>query len=224
MTQLQKRLQESAEEDYRSFIKKLVPTVEEAAILGVRVPKLRQIAKEYGKEAECQHFLDTLPHRYYEENLLHALLLTKAKDFRQCINAIDAFLPFVDNWAVCDTLRPAVFAKHKEELLPHIRRWMKSDEVYTCRFGLEALMNHGLDDFFQTEFIEAPLSITSDEYYVRLMIAWFYATALAKQWDSTLPVLEQRRLPKWVHQKAIQKACESYRLTPEQKEYLKILK
>ncbi len=224
MTQLQNRLKDLADEEYRSFIGKLVPNVEETAILGVRVPKLRQFAKEYSKEAESQRFLSTLPHRYYEENMLHAFLLVRIKDFQACIRALDAFLPFVDNWAVCDSLRPPVLTKHREELLPHIKRWMRSEEVFTCRFGLEMLMLHGLDDGFRAEFIEWPLRITSEEYYVRMMVAWFYATALAKQWDAVVPVIEQRRLPEWTHKKAIQKACESRCITLEQKRYLKTLK
>ena len=223
MTKLQIELKSLADEDYRRFHQKLVPNIEPETILGVRVPKLRQFAKEISAE-ERERFLQTLPHAYYEENMLHALLLEKQKDFAAAVNLVDLLLPFVDNWAVCDVLKPKVFSKHKDELLPHVRRWIDSPLPYTCRFGLEMLMTHYLDEAFQAEFAVLPLSVTSEEYYVRMMVAWYYATALAKQWDAVIPVLEQRRLPEWTHRKAIQKARESYRITPQQKEYLNTLK
>ena len=157
--------------------------------------------------------------------LPHGIVLGGAKcSIDERIALIDTFLPHVDNWAVCDALKPKVFAKHKTELLPHIERWIDSPLPYTCRFGLEMLMTHFLDDDFKPEYAMRPLAVTSDEYYVRMMVAWFYATALAKQRDAVIPLLEQRLLPEWTHRKAIQKACESYRVTPEQKEYLKSLK
>ena len=223
MTELQKQLKALADDDYRSFHQKLVPDVDSGAILGVRVPKLRRFAKEISDE-ERNQFLTSLPHDFYEENVLHALLLEKQKDFNTAVAEVDAFLPFVDNWAVCDILKPKVFAKHKAALLPHVERWIASPLPFPCRFGLEMLMTHYLDADFQTEYADWPLTVTSDEYYVRMMVAWFYATALAKQWNAVIPVFEQRRLPEWTHKKAIQKARESYRITPEQKEYLKTLK
>ncbi len=223
MTDLQQQLAALADEDYRLFHQKLVPNLDPGTILGVRVPKLRQFAKALDSE-ERGRFLQHLPHEYYEENMLHALLLERQKDFQDAVAATDAFLPYVDNWAVCDALKPKVFAKHKTELLPHIERWIDSPLPYTCRFGLEMLMTHFLDDDFKPEYAMRPLAVTSDEYYVRMMVAWFYATALAKQRDAVIPLLEQRLLPEWTHRKAIQKACESYRVTPEQKEYLKSLK
>lgn len=223
MTGLQQQLAALADEDYRLFHQKLVPNIDPETILGVRVPKLRQFAKGIGGE-ERKRFLQTLPHEYYEENMLHALLLERQKDFQAAVAATDAFLPYVDNWAVCDALKPKVFAKHKSELLPQIDRWIDSPLPYACRFGLEMLMTHFLDDDFKAEYALRPLTVTSDEYYVRMMVAWFYATALAKQWDAVIPVLEQRLLPEWTHRKTIQKACESYRVTPEQKAYLKSLK
>ena len=223
MTDLQQQLAALADEDYRLFHQKLVPNLDPGTILGVRVPKLRQFAKALDCE-ERGLFLQHLPHEYYEENMLHALLLERQKDFQAAVAATEAFLPYVDNWAVCDTLKPKVFAKHKSELLPHIERWIDSPLPYTCRFGLEMLMTHFLDDDFKPEYALRPLTVTREEYYVCMMIAWFYATALAKQWDAVIPVLEQRLLPEWTHRKAIQKACESCRVTPEQKEYLKSLK
>ncbi len=223
MTELQEQLKELADEDYRRFHQKLVPNLNSGTILGVRTPKLRLFAKQLSGD-ERERFLQALPHDYYEENVLHALLLEKQKDFGAVVTAVDAFLPFIDNWAVCDVLKPKVFAKHKAELLPHVRRWIDSSLPYSCRFGLEMLMTHYLDADFKAEYADWPLTVTSGEYYVRMMVAWFYATALAKQWDAVIPVLEQRRLPEWTHRKTIQKACESYRITPEQKEYLKTLK
>ena len=223
MTKLQTQLKALADEEYRAFHQKLVPNVSAAAILGVRVPKLRQLAKELGEE-ERQPFLRALPHEFYEENMLHALLLEKQKDFDAAVAEVDAFLPYVDNWAVCDALKPRVFARHRAQLLPHVDRWIGSPLPYSCRFGLEMLMTHYLDEDFRPELAERPLTVTSEEYYVRMMAAWYYATALAKQWDAVIPLLEQRRLPEWTHRKTIRKACESYRITPEQKEYLRSLK
>ncbi len=223
MTELQNQLAALADDDYRRFHRKLVPNLDPETILGVRTPKLRQFAKELGSR-ERESFLHTLPHDYYEENMLHALLLEKQKSFTDAVALTDAFLPFVDNWAVCDALKPRVFAKHKEDLLPHVERWIDSPLPYSCRFGLEMLMTHYLDGDFKPAFAERPLTVTSGEYYVRMMVAWFYATALAKQWNAVLPILEQRRLPEWTHRKTIRKACESYRITPEQKEALRKLK
>lgn len=156
--------------------------------------------------------------------MLHSVLVSEIKDFDDCISAIDAFLPYVDNWAVCDILSPQVFKKNCARLITEIQRWASSSHVYTCRFGIEMLMTHFLDDNFDSKYLEISAQIHSDEYYVNMMIAWFFATALAKQWDSTLPYLETKKLDTWVHNKTIQKACESYRITKEQKTYLKSLK
>ena len=156
--------------------------------------------------------------------MLHGLLISQVKDYEECIQLTDRFLPFVDNWAVCDIMSPKVFAKHKKELLAKIKTWSKSLHVYTCRFGIETLMSHYLDKDFKAEYLEIPASVRSEEYYVKMMVAWFFATALAMQWDQAIPYIEQRRLAPWTHNKTIQKAIESYRITPEQKEYLRTLK
>ena len=202
----------------------MTPGIPRDAFIGVRVPEVRKLAKSYSKDPECQEFLKELPHQYYDENMLHGLILSEMKDYDDCIRAVDLFLPYVDNWAVCDIMSPKVFKKHKEQLLEKIREWAASDLVYTCRFGLEMLMSHFLDEDYAPEYLEIPAGVRSEEYYVNMMIAWFCATALAKQWDTTIPYIEGNRLDTWVHNKTIQKARESYRITEEQKEYLKGLK
>jgi 3-methyladenine DNA glycosylase AlkD len=169
-------------------------------------------------------FLHQLPHKYYDENMLHGLLISLIKDYDECIRLTDEFLPYIDNWAVCDIMSPKVFAKHKDELLVKILEWSKSEHTYTCRFGLEMLMTYFLDKDFKPEYLEIPASVRSEEYYVKMMVAWFFATALAKQWDATLPYIENKTLAPWTHNKTIQKACESYRVTDEHKQILKGLK
>ena len=212
------------DKEYAEFQSKLTPGVPTENFIGVRVPILRQFAKEFAKEAEVNAFLRHLPHKYYDENMLHALLISEVKDYEECIRLTDTFLPFVDNWAVCDIMSTKVFAKHKKELLAKIKTWSKSSHVYTCRFGIETLMSHYLDKDFKSEYLRIPASAISGEYYVKMMVAWFFATALAKQWDSTIGFIEHHRLSPWCHAKAIQKACESYRISVEQKKYLRSLK
>ncbi len=224
MTSLQERLFAMQDKQYAAFQAKLTPGVPVESFIGIRVPVLRKFTKEFTKEAECKDFLHQLPHEYYDENMLHGLLISEVKDYEECIRLTDSFLPFVDNWAVCDIMSPKVFAKHKKELLAKIKTWCKSSHVYTCRFGIETLMSHYLDKDFKAEYLEIPASVRSEEYYVKMMVAWFFATALAKQWDATIPYIEQRRLAPWMHNKTIQKAIESYRITPEQKDYLRTLK
>ena len=328
MTLLQERLFAMQDKQYAAFQAKLTPGVPVESFIGIRVPVLRKFAKEFTKEAECEDFLHQLPHEYYDENMLHGLLISEVKDYEECIRLTEKFLPFVDNWAVCDIMSPKVFTKHKKELLAKIKTWSKSSHVYTCRFGIGALMSHYLDkDFkaeyleipasvrseeyyvkmmvawffatalakqweigrascrervyflpfvdnwavcdimspkvfakhkkellakitawskslhvytcrfgieilmsyyldkdFKAEYLEIPASVRSEEYYVKMMVAWFFATALAKQWDQAIPYIEQNRLAPWTHNKTIQKAIESYRITPEQKEYLRTLK
>ena len=194
------------------------------SFISIRVPVLRKFAKEFAKEAECEYFLQQLPHEYYDENMLHGLLISQIKDYEECIRLTESFLPYIDNWAVCDIMSPKVFAKHKEELLAKIKTWSQSSHVYTCRFGIETLMTHYLDKKFKTEYLEIPASVRSDEYYVKMMVPWFFATALAKQWEATIPYIEQKRLAPWTHNKTIQKSIESYIISPEQKEYLRTLK
>lgn len=222
--EIQKKLFELQDIGYAEFQSKLTPTVPRETFIGVRVPELRKLAKSYIKDKESQQFLKELPHRFYDENMLHGLLLSEIKDYDSCISELDIFLPYVDNWAVCDIMSPKVFRKHKEELLKKIKIWAASDQVYTCRFGLEMLMTHFLDVDYKPEYLEIAAGVHSEEYYVNMMIAWFFATALAKQWDTTIPYIIENRLSEWVHNKTIQKARESYRITDEQKKFLKGLK
>ena len=225
MNELQQNLFGMRDAAYAAFIAKLTPGFPPSHFIGVRVPLLRTIARSFAKEeAASQSFLSHLPHSYYEEDMLHGMLISLVKDYDRCLDLTDRFLPYVDNWAVCDTLSPKVFAKHKAQLLENILRWSSSYHTYTCRFGLRMLMTHFLDDSFSADFLEIPAAIRSEEYYVKMMVAWFFATALAKQWEATLPYLENRQLDPWTHRKTIQKAIESYRIPPERKDYLRTLR
>ncbi len=209
---------------YADFQAKLTPNIPRERFIGVRVPEARKLAKRLAQEPEAAIFLRDLPHTYYDENILHSLLVSEMKDYDACVAAVDAFLPYVDNWAVCDILSPKIFKKHKAALLEKIKEWSASKKTYTCRFGIEMLLSHFLDEDFKPAYLEIPASVHREEYYVRMMTAWFFATALAKQWDATIDYLEDRRLDTWTHNKTIQKARESKRITPKQKEYLKTLK
>lgn len=224
MTTLQERLFAMQDRQYAAFQAKLTPGVPEDSFIGIRVPVLRKFAKEYAKEAESRIFLKQLPHRFYDENMLHCLLISQTKDYEECIRLTEDFLPYIDNWAVCDIMSPKVFTRHKTELMEKVKAWSESSRTYTCRFGLETLMSHYLDKDFKAEYLDIPASAESDEYYVKMMVAWFFATALAKQWESAIPYIEQKRLAPWTHNKTIQKACESNRITSEQKAYLRKLK
>ena len=212
------------DEKYKEFQKKLIPTVDENTVIGVRTPALRKYAKEVSGTPGAVIFMQTLPHEYYEENNLHGMLIETMKDYDECIAYLDAFLPYVDNWATCDLISPKVFKKHKGELLVKIKEWMASDRVYTIRFGMEMLMTHFLDEDFEPEYLDMVADVRSEEYYVNMMIAWFFATALAKQYEASLTYIENRRMDRWTHNKTIQKAIESYRITDEQKQYLRSLK
>lgn len=207
---------------YRDFQAKLMPTVSKELIIGVRTPDLRKLAKETAEYSA--EFMKILPHKYYEENNIHAFYIEQIKDFDLCIAELNRFLPCVDNWATCDMMRPKVFQKHLPELLEQIKIWMASGETYTVRFGIEMLMIFYLDEHFSAEYPEAVAAVKSDEYYVKMMVAWYFATALAKQWDAVIPYLEQNRLDADTHNKTIRKAIESYRITDEQKAYLRSLK
>lgn len=218
------RLMELQDTGYRDMQKKIIPTVDPDSIIGVRTPVLRALAKEILKSGDYKSFLNELPHKYFEENQLHAFILSGMKDFDECMDELEKFLPFVDNWATCDQMSPKVFKKHKDELLKHIKVWIKSEKTYTVRFGVGMLMEHFLDDDFDLKYPEMAARIRSDEYYVNMMIAWYFATALAKQYEGIIPFIEQKRLAPWTHNKAIQKSVESYRITDEQKAYLKSLK
>lgn len=224
MTNFQERLFALQDLSYRDFQAKLIPTLDPEIVIGVRTPALRKLARELAKEEDVQPFLDALPHRYYDENNLHAFLIELCKDFDRTIALLDAFLPFVDNWATCDLCSPKCFAKHLPALFPHIQRWIASGQTYTIRFGLETLMRYYLDSAFQPSYLELAASVRSEEYYVKMMVAWFFATALAKQFDAALLYLTERRLEEWTLNKTIQKAVESNRIDPERKKYLKTLK
>lgn len=206
---------------YRDFQTRLIPNIPKQTIIGVRTPELRRIAKEM---PESDEFLHHLPHRYFEENQVHAFLLERCRDYEKTIALVEDFLPYVDNWATCDQLSPKVFRKHKEELLAHIPQWLSSEHPYTVRFGIGMLMSHYLDEDFSPEYLSWAAAVRREEYYVRMMVAWYFATALAKQYDAALPYLTRHRLEPWVHNKTIQKAVESYRITDEQKAYLRTLR
>ena len=219
---IQKTLFGMADEKYREFQVKLIPNIDKATIIGVRTPELRAYAK---KIKDCsEDFLSELPHKYYDENNLHAFLISEIKDYEKCIAELEKFLPYVDNWATCDMMSPKCFKKNKERLLTKIHEWLGSDRVYTVRFGIEMLMTHFLDEDFDKKHLSAVAKIKSEEYYINMIIAWYFATALAKQWDSAVKYIENGSLSVWVHNKTIQKARESYRITAEQKEYLNSLK
>ena len=209
---------------YGDFAAKLLPTVPRERIIGVRLPALRKYAKELAKSERAAQFMRELPHRYLEEDHLHSFLIGQMRDADECYAALEAFLPYVDNWSVCDSLRPKALTYDREALLARIRTYMQSDHAYTVRFGIELLMLYFLDEQFSPEHLAAVANVQSGEYYVNMMVAWYFATALAKQWEAALPYLEQRRLPDWVHNKTIQKAIESYRITPAQKAYLRTLR
>lgn len=221
---IREKLFEYRDPENAAFQAKLTPGIPAETFLGVRVPKLRMIEKQFRNTEESKEFLNTLPHKYYDENILHSVFISNLKDYDQVLNALEVFLPYVDNWAVCDTLRPVVFKKQKVNLLDKIKEWIASEKTYTRRFGIDMLMTFYLDDDFKEEYLALVAEVHSEEYYVKMMIAWFFATALAKQWDSTIPYIDNRMLDKWVHNKTIQKACESYRITDEQKTYLRTLK
>ena len=217
---IQKRLFELEDKDYAAFQSKLVPNIDSKLIIGVRVPVLRKFAKELKKKQSCEDFLKELPHKYYDENMLHGILISEMKDYIGCIERLNQFLPYIDNWAVCDILSPKIFKKNKDTLLEEIYTWSKSKETYTCRFGVEMLMTHFLDEDFKKEYLERVANIHSDEYYVKMVVAWFFATALAKQWDYAVIYLENNRLDVWVHNKTIQKARESLRILEDKKGYI----
>ena len=209
---------------YRDFQAKLMPTVDPETVIGVRTPELRRLAKEYAKTPEAREFLKLLPHRYYEENNLHGFLLETVKDYGQAMEYVENFLPYINNWATCDMVCPKVFGKHLPELLEKIRVWIASGETYTVRFGLGMLMRFYLDEAFRPEYLELAASLRSEEYYVNMMTAWYFATALAKQYGAALPYLQERRLDPWTHNKTIQKALESRRISEEQKTCLRALR
>lgn len=209
---------------YRDFQSRLIPSYDSDTMIGVRTPELRKLAKQAGRRTDVSVFLDDLPHTYFDENQLHAFILSEMKDYAACLKRVDSFLPYVDNWATCDQMSPKIFKKYRTELLGSVRNWIKSHQTYTIRFGIKMLMEHFLDEDFSPAYPELVAEVKSDEYYVKMMIAWYFATALAKQYEAVLPFIEEQRLEVWTHHKTIQKAVESYRITPAQKEYLKSLR
>ena len=221
---IRRQLFELQDLKYRDFNASLIPNVDKETVIGVRTPQLRKLAKELSKEPDIGIFLRTLPHKYYEENNLHGLIIESMKDYEKCIAEMELFLPYIDNWATCDIISPKVFKKHLPELLDEIKVWMSSDHTYTIRFGIEMLMSFYLDEQFKPEYPEMVACVKSEEYYVNMMIAWYFATALAKHYEKALSYLEEQKLDVWTHNKTIQKAVESHRITPEQKAYLKTLK
>lgn len=224
MTELQKRLFEFQDLTYRDFHSKLMPTVSKDKIIGVRVPLLRKMAKELNNSDAKNDFLASLPHKYYEEDNLHAFLVEQIKDFDECISALDNFLLFVDNWATCDMMTPKILRENPDKLFLKINEWVSSSHIYMVRFGIVMLMKFFMDERLDEKHLKLLLTINSDEYYINMAIAWYLATALSSRWEMVIPYIEKQTFNNWVHNKAIQKAIESYRITPEQKEYLKTLK
>ena len=221
---IKSKLFELQDLEYKAFHSRLMPTISPETIIGVRTPALRKFAKEIAKYDVAEGFIADLPHAFYEENNLHGFLVEGIKDFDQCLAEVDRFLPYVDNWATCDMMRPKVFKKNPEALLVKIDEWMTSGRTYTVRYGIGMLMTYFLEEHFDVIYVDKVAAVESDEYYVKMMVAWYFATALAKQWDAVIPFIEEGRLEVWTHNKAIQKAIESYRITPEQKVYLRGMK
>lgn len=224
MKEIVELLMAQQDKKYCKFQSGLIPGTDGDTMIGVCTPALRKLAKEIAKMDICEAFLQEVPHKYFEEKQLHMFIISEYKDFATCVQAIENYLPYVDNWATCDQSTPKVFKKHKEELLPYIDRWMESEETYTIRYGIRMLMNEFLDGDFKPEYLEKVCRVQSEEYYVNMMIAWYMATALAKQWEATVQVLEKQVLSPWVHNKSIQKACESFRVSDAHKTYLRSLK
>lgn len=223
--EIRNRLFEMKDDEYKVFQLNLMPGVEPDTVLGVRTPLLRKFSKEVFKSKDYDDFLNDFPHKYYDEMNLHGFILCEIKDYDKVVGELDKFLPYVNNWATCDLLNPKkAFAKNLDRLIIDIKRWIASEDIYTIRFGIEMLMSYFLDENFLPEYNDIVASVRSEEYYVNMMKAWYFATALAKQYDATISVIENRALDKWTHRKSIQKARESYRITAEQKEYLKSLK
>ena len=222
--EIRERLFQLQDEKYRDFQSKLIPNLEASVMIGVRTPELRKLSREMVRRENIGEFLDALPHRYFDENQLHAFILSEIRDYDRCVEAVCRFLPYVDNWATCDQMSPKVFRRNRQALLPYIREWIDSGKTYTVRFGIGMLMSHFLDEVFDQTYAETVASIRSEEYYVNMMIAWYFATALVGHYEEILPFLEEKRLDPWTHNKAIQKAIESYRITEEQKAYLRTLR
>lgn len=231
MDSIAKTLRQMADPKTAAFTSRIIPNVDPKTILGIKTPELRALAKELLADLKgaalapaAQKFLDDLPHKYFEENQLHGFVVSGIKDFDQCVAELERFLPCIDNWATCDQSSPICFKNHKDKLLPLIMDWIKSERIYTVRFGIINLMRHFLDEFFEPKFLKIVAAVTSEEYYIKMAVAWYFAEALAKQWDAALPYIKAKRLDAWTHNKAIQKARESFKISDERKELLKGLK
>ena len=222
--EIRELLFQTRDEEYGKFQSKLIPEVADNNFIGVRTPELRKIAKTLSKDPNIGDFLNEIPHRYFDEDQLHSFIISEIKDMDKCIEEVERFLPYVNNWATCDQLTPKAFKKHKDKLLEKIKVWIASDKTYTVRFAMEMLMTHFLDDEFDISYPEMVAGVKSEEYYIRMMQAWYFATALAKQYEAVLPFITDRKLDKWTHNKAIQKAVESRRISQETKDCLKSLK
>lgn len=222
MAKLTKELLKLGDSKYKDFNSKLVPNIDKDKIIGVKNPKVKQLVKS--TKEDIDEFLNELPHYYNEENVLHGYLLSNIKDYDETISELNRFLPYIDNWSVCDIIKPKSFKKNRDKLINQIKIWIKSNHTYTVRFGLLMLMTHYLDEDFKKEYLQLPLSIKTDEYYIKMMIAWYYATALAKQYEDTIKIIEDKKLDSWIQNKTIQKAKESFRVSDKQKEYLNTLK
>lgn len=224
MNQVYEMLLKVKDDNYKEFQSKLVPNISKDSILGVRTPEMREIAKEVFNSSFKDEFLNDIPHKYYEENIIHMFVVSLIKDFDECIKELDKFLKYVDCWPVSDQASPKCFKKNHDKLLPVVKRWISSSHIYTSRFGMRILMNEYLDKDFKEEYLELVSSVKGDDYYLKMMQAWYFATALAKQYDSTIKYIENHKLDDWVHKKSIQKAIESFRVSDEHKEYLKTLR
>ena len=223
-TDIESALTEAKDEKIALLTQKTIPTLNKESFIGVRTPDLRKLAKKLAKRDDTGDFLAALPHRFFEEYQLHSFIISEVRDFDECIRLTDAFLPYIDNWATCDQLSPKVFAKHSDKLLPYIDKWLASELTYTVRFAVCSLMRYFLGDSFRSEYADRVAAVSSDEYYINMMRAWYFATALAKNYDEIVPYIEDKRLDVWTHNKTIQKAVESFRITDEQKQYLRTMK
>ena len=223
-TDLYEKLKSCQDLKYRDMQIKIIPSVDPETIIGVRTPELKSMAKEIYKSGDYKDFLKELPHEYFEENQLHAFIISGIKGLNECMEEVETFIPYIDNWATCDQLSPKVFKKNRKELLKHIKKWIKARKTYTVRFGVGMLMEHFLDEDFAPEYPEMVSKLRSEEYYINMMIAWYFATAMAKQYEQVIPYIEEKRLDTWTHNKTIQKCVESNRITDEKKAYLKTLK
>ena len=221
---IQEQLFELSDQKYKNFQSRLIPTIDPDTVMGVRMPKIRELVRHLIKDTRHRDFLESLPHDFYDENILHSLIINECQDYDMCLEKVNSFLPYIDNWAVCDSLNPKIFKNHREQLLTEIKQWINSDHPYTCRFGIKMLMTHFLDEDFDEKYLDWVAKIRSDEYYVDMMIAWFFATALTKQWVAAVPFIENKKLDHWTHNKAIQKARESRMVPQEKKDYLNKIK